>query len=119
MHMPPATLIGDHPAMVALRALITRESVQLLGLRPGLAVLALCKATAVDIARDIPPTPGRICLPGSVTRSTRAGSGGEVSLRLGSGVQLVGFAAPRHGLRIGQPGMASVDESAVVIATTG
>ena len=103
----------------AVHARITRESVQLLGLQPGLEVLALCKATAVEIARDIPPVPGRNCLQGKVTRSPRAGNGGEVSLRLGSGVQLVGFAAAGHGLRSGQPCMASVDESGVVIATSG
>lgn len=103
----------------AVHARITRESVQLLGLQPGLHVLALCKATAVEIARDIAPVPGRNCLQGSVTRSPRAGNGGEVSLRLGSSVQLVGFAAPGHGLRSGQPAMASVDESGVVIATAG
>ena len=98
---------------------ITRESVQLLGLRPGLDILALCKATAVEMARDIAPVPGRNSLQGNVTHSPRAGNGGEVSLRLGSGVQLIGFAAPGHGLRNGQPGMASVDESGVVIATLG
>jgi molybdate transport system regulatory protein len=93
--------------------------VQLLGLQPGQAVLALCKATAVEMASDIPPVPGCNVLQGSVTRSTRAGSGGEASLRVGSGVHLVGFAAPGHGLRVGQPGMSSVDESGVVIATPG
>jgi molybdate transport system regulatory protein len=103
----------------AVHARITRESVQLLGLQPGLEVLALCKATAVEIARDIAPVPGRNCLQGNVTRSPRSGNGGEVSLRLGSGVQLVGFAAAGRGLRSGQPAMASVDESGVVIATPG
>jgi len=102
-----------------VHARITRESVQLLGLAPGLAVLALCKATAVQVAREIAPAPARNRLTGTVTRSSRAASGGEVGLRLGSGVQLVGFAAAGHRLRTGQPAMASVDESGVVIAAAG
>ena len=100
-----------------IHARITRESVQLLGLTPGLAVLALCKATAVEIARHIEPAPTRNLLHGSVTRASRAATGGEVVLRLGSGVQLVGFATAGHGLRSRAPCMASVDESGVVIAT--
>ncbi len=103
----------------AVHARITRESVQLLGLKPGLAVLALCKATAVEVAHHIAPSPTRNLLQGTVTRSSRAAAGGEVVLRLGSGVQLVGFAAAGHALRSRQPCMASVDESGVVIATAG
>lgn len=103
----------------ALHARITRESVQLLGLQTGLQVLALCKATAVTVAQDIVPAPARNRLQGQVTRSSRAAGGGEISMRLGGGVQLVGFAAAGHGLRIGQACAASVEESGVVIATAG
>ena len=109
-------LLGDGETVYSR---ITRESVQLLGLRPGLAVLALCKATAVQVAKTIAPSPARNLLHGAVTRSSRAAAGGEVALRLGSGVQLVGFAAAGHALRLRQPCMASVDESGVVIASTG
>jgi molybdate transport system regulatory protein len=100
----------------ALHARITRESVQLLGLQSGLDVLALCKATAVQVAQHIAPSPTRNVLAGTVTRASRAAGGGEVGLRLGSGVQLVGFAAAGHGLKAGQAAMAAVDESGVVIA---
>jgi molybdate transport system regulatory protein len=103
----------------ALHARITRESVQLLGLQTGLQVLALCKATAVTVAQDIVPAPARNRLQGLVTRSSRAAGGGEITMRLGGGVQLVGFAAAGHGLRTGQACMASVEESGVVIATAG
>ena len=97
---------------------ITRESVQLLGLRRGLPVLALCKATAVQVARHIAPAPGRNVLSGAVTRASRAAAGGEISLRLSSGVQLVGFAPAGHGLKSGQAAMASVDEAGVVVAAS-
>ncbi|MCZ8250928.1 MAG: TOBE domain-containing protein [Hylemonella sp.] len=100
----------------AVHARITRESVQLLGLSPGLPVLALCKATALQVAARLAPTPSRNVLAGTVSRASRAASGGEVGLRLPGGVQLVGFAAAGHGLRAGQPAMAAVDEAGVVIA---
>lgn len=108
-------LADDH----AVHARITRESVQLLGLRPGLPVLALCKATALQIAQRIAPSPTRNLLSGTVTRSSRAAGGGEVGLRLAGGVQLVGFAAAGHGLRTGDAAMAAVDEAGVVIAAAG
>lgn len=95
---------------------ITRESVQLLGLKTGLPVLALCKATAVQVAARMTPSPTRNVLAGTVTRASRAAAGGEVNLRLDSGVQLVGFAAAGHGLKAGQAARAAVDESGVVIA---
>lgn len=103
----------------ALHSRITRESVQLLGLRTGLPVLALCKATAVQVARRIAPSPTRNVVSGTVTRASRAAGGGEVGLRLASGVQLVGFAAAGHGLKAGQPAMAAVDEAGLVIAAAG
>ena len=103
----------------SIHARITRESVQLLGLQPGLPVLALCKATALQIAARIAPSPTRNLLTGTVTRSSRAAGGGEVGLRLAGGVQLVGFAAAGHGLRAGDTAMAAVDEASVVIAAAG
>lgn len=107
-------LLGDGGAV---HARITRESVQLLGLQPGLPVLALCKATAVRVARRITPGPERNLLTGTVSRASRAAAGGEVGLRLTSGVALTGFAAAGHGLKAGEAAMAAVDEAGVVIAT--
>lgn len=105
------------PEGATLMSRITRESAQLLGLQPGLKVLALCKATAVHIARDIAASPASNRLTGQVTRASRAQGGGEVSLRIAGGIQLVGFAATGHGLRTGQTAKAAVDEAGVVIAT--
>jgi molybdate transport system regulatory protein len=99
-----------------LAARITRESAQLLGLRAGQPVLALCKATAVEVAAQATPAAGRNLLHGTVTRASRAAAGGEVALALAGGLQLVGFAGPASGLKPHGAAVASVDESAVVIA---
>lgn len=99
----------------ALHARITRESVQLLGLAPGMEVLALCKATAVRIAQHIDSAEPANVLTGEIVRASRSAAGGEATLRLGSGVQLVGFGTGGAALRTGRMGMASVDESSVVV----
>ena len=99
----------------ALHARITRESVQLLGLEPGLEVLALCKATAVRVAEHIEASATDNVLAGEIVRASRSAGGGEVSLRLASGVQLVGFAAAGAGLAARRRAMASIDEASVVI----
>lgn len=99
-----------------LQARITRESAQLLGLAPGLDVLAMIKATAVDM-RAAPPEAGAgNCLPGEVQRASRARAGGEVALRLPGGAHLVGFAGPASGLRLRAQGWACFADSAVVLA---
>jgi len=100
-----------------LRARITRESAQLLALRPGLAVLALFKATAVNIASVETTQHTGNQLEGTVTRATRT-AGGEVAMELKCGLQLVGFASggspKKHGAVY-----ACIEESAVVIALRG
>lgn len=98
---------------------ITKESAELLGLHPGQAVLALCKATAVTVSPAGAMDKGRNLLPGRVKRASRSAAGGEVALELGSGMQLVGFAGPGSGLRVGSPALAHMEESAVVIALVG
>lgn len=107
------------PGGQALQARITRESAQLLQLAPGLPVLALCKATAVDIAATLAAGEGRNLLAGTVARASRAAGGGEVALTLPGPLSLVGFSRGLAGLRQGQAAMAAVDEAAVVIATAG
>lgn len=102
-----------------IAARITQESVQLLGLGPGMQALALCKATAVQVARasaDAAPHAAANRLEGSVTRVARGDSGDEITLALAPGLQLVGFAGPVSGLRVRQRVTASVDESSVVVA---
>jgi len=97
---------------------ITRESAQLLGLRKGLDVLALCKATAVAVADEgggNAEDAGSNTLRGMVTRAPRAGAAGEVALALDGGLRLVGFSAA-GGLRKGDVAIALVEPSAVVVA---
>lgn len=98
---------------------ITRESAQLLQLASGQQVLALCKATAVQVARDIEPGPAGNVLVGTVSRVSRAAGGGEITLRIGDDISLVGFATAGHGLKAGHPAMAAIEESAVVVAVSG
>jgi molybdate transport system regulatory protein len=107
------------PGQQRLWARITRESAQLLGLAPGRNLLALCKATAVAVAAELPAGTGRNLLPGLVQRASRAAGGGEVALQLPGGLHLVGFAQAGHGLKAGQPAQAGLDEAAVVLAISG
>lgn len=109
----------DLGAGATLVSRITRESVQLLGLAPGLQVLALCKATAVPIAAGFAAREGTTVLHGTVTRMGSAARGGEVSMQLDAGPHLVGFAAAGNGLRRGVRCAAQVEESAVVVGLLG
>ena len=102
-------------------ARITRESAELLGLRPGVAVQALCKATAVrvDAAGQSPEAHGDNRWPGRATRVSRGALGDQVAAQLAAGVQMVGFAAPGSGLRAGSRVVFAADESAIVLADAG
>lgn len=102
----------------SLSSRITRESAQLLGLRHGLPVWALCKATAVDVTGAAPTdnlTDSNV-LRGTVSRAPAGQRAGEVSVQLGPDLHLMGFAAAGHGLRKGASAFARVESSAVVIA---
>ena len=101
-----------------LSARITRESTELLGLAAGLAVLALCKATAVSVVTHVDLADGRNALPGKVNRTSRSVKGGQVVLTLDSGLQLVGFTSAGQVLKVGQTAIALIDASAVVVAVT-
>jgi len=98
---------------------ITKASAELLGLKKGLAVLALCKATAVMVNAADPtqaPAAGRQHLGGLAVRISRGAAGDEVSLQLDAGLQLVGFAASASGIKPRARVTALIDEAAVVIA---
>lgn len=99
-----------------IRAALTKESAQLLGLREEMNVLALCKATAVRISAENSSTRKDNEITGTVLRSERDDRGGECTLQLPSGLTIVGFAPPKHGLRIGMRAVASLAPEAVVIA---
>lgn len=111
---------------------ITRESAELLGLQPGLAVLALCKATALRISADSANRPGAAKAPhvvntppsgeaanlisGKVVRLSRGDVRDEVVMTLLGDLQLVGFAARPNRLRAGSRVTACLEENAVVLA---
>ena len=107
------------PDGAALASRITRESAELLALTPGLAVIALCKATAVRIGTSFATEEGRNQFSGRVTRASRASGSAEVTLELNAGLNLVGFADAASGLKRGSAAVAEVDESAVVISVPG
>lgn len=104
-----------------IAARVTQESVELLGLAPHMPVIALCKATSVQVARAGAGLAAQSVgaanhLEGSVTRISRGANGDEVTLAIAPGLQLVGFAAADSGLRTRQRVQATVDESSVVVA---
>ena len=104
------------PDASSIYARITRESAQLLQLKRGLHLLALCKATAVRIAPQIGPAESRNLVVGTVGRATRSMHGGEVAMQLAGGLTLVGFCEQNTRLKVGDSAMASIDESGVVVA---
>ncbi|MDB5732254.1 MAG: transcriptional regulator, LysR family-like protein, partial [Variovorax sp.] len=104
---------------VELVARVTRESAELLGLCPGLRALVLCKATAVKVAATgvVGRRAGaRNRLEGTVARIARSESGDEVSLQLAPAVRLVGFAPPGMMGRLGSAAVATIAETALVVA---
>ena len=111
-----ATLRLAGGALLAAR--ITRESAELLDLRPGLPVLALCKATAVSVVAHADLADDRNALTGQVNRTSRLAKGGQVVLTLDSGLQLVGFTSAGPVLKVGQAAVALIDASALVVAVT-
>lgn len=102
---------------MALVSRITRTSAELLALKPGLPVIALCKAMAVRVDRVCHDgTAGVNCLQGKVSRLARGDGEDEVFLELASGLQLVGFAPSALQMAKGEPVWAMIDESAVALA---
>lgn len=96
---------------------ITHESAELLGLQPGLAVVVLCKATAVRMFSGVAPAcENATLLAGRVARLSRGTWRDEVVMGLPGGLQLVGFTDKTHRMRAGSKVTACIDDNAVVIA---
>jgi molybdate transport system regulatory protein len=119
---PMVRVILALPQAAQLIASITRESAELLGLQPGLALLALCKATAVRVVRvtdQVQHAPDRSTanqVVGKVARLSRGSQRDEVVMTLPGGLQLVGFADQPNRLRVGSKVRAQIEENAVVLA---
>lgn len=114
---PVVRVVLALPGGDELISLVTRESIELLSLKPGLPVLALCKATAVRVESGdaaVPESGNQ--LEGRVLRAARGTLNDELVLTLTSGQQLVGFAARPNRLRGGSKARAHIEESAVVLA---
>lgn len=101
-----------------LSARITRESLELLDLKIGMPVLALCKATAVTIAPTIVAIGEINILKGTLAKRLGSKQDGQVSMAIGQGLHLAGFAQPGCELKLRQPAMAAIAESALVIGLT-
>lgn len=123
----PAVLVRLRmPGQALLTSSLTRESVDLLGLCAGLAVLVLCKATAVEVV----PRRGRRKgvldadtddaalseLEGTVERVSIGQGRDEVVLALAGGGHWVGFAAHPSPLQPGHLARACMPSSSLVIA---
>lgn len=121
VHLRGAGELAASADGLAVYSRITRESAELLGLRPGVPVQALCKATAVRVlpAAVAPAAPGANHWPARATRVSRGELGDEVSAQLDAGVQMVGFAAPQSRLRVRSRVVMAADESAIVLAFEG
>lgn len=104
------------PGGASLCSRVTRESAQLLSIAPGARLLALCKATAVEIRAEADPSDTRNRLAGVVERAPRGGRAGEAALRLPGGIGLVGFAGAGPLPRKGRLAVACLEDSSVVLA---
>jgi molybdate transport system regulatory protein len=108
------SLPGGH----TLVSKITTESAEILDLKTGLPALALCKATAVQVypSAKVKSRDGVNLLQGEVAAVSASVEGGEATVQLPLGLQLIGFTAADQRLKVGQPVTAAIDESAVVMA---
>jgi molybdate transport system regulatory protein len=97
-----------------LHARITSVSAQLLGLKTGLEVLAMCKATAMQVLPETTLGTAGNAVMGTVRRASRSADS-EVTVQLANDIQLVGFAASGFKPKSGQTALAVFDESSLVI----
>lgn len=115
------------PGGAGLTASLTRESADLLGLVPGLEVLALCKATAVNVVAapraaptaEVDTAAQRCSLRGRVERVARGADRDEVVLALDGGGHWVGFAPHPFTARVGACALASMSYAALVVGLPG
>ena len=106
-------------AEVTVQARITAESAQLLGLHTGMQLLAMCKATAVEVKAATAAQAQGNSWQGKIARITPGALGDEVAVQLSPGMQWVGFAPAHTGWRVGRKVQVHVPEAAVVLALDG
>ena len=127
---PMATVTLQTPGGALLQSSVTWESADLLGLAPGLAVLVLCKATAVRVL-DVTTEPANVpmaadqALPsdcqlmGRVERISPGKDRDEVVLALEGGGHWVGFATHPFAAVAGQNAVARMGMAALVVGLAG
>jgi len=101
-----------------LIARITRTSAELMALKPGLPVLALCKAAAVKIERKSSLTDvGSVnTLKGAIHHVSKGDEEDELSMVIESGLQLIGFAPSTSQIKEEEEVFAFIDETTIVVA---
>ncbi len=123
---PMVQVLLQTPGGAQLVSSVTAESADLLALVPGLAVLVMCKATAVSVVFGSPeewePAPSgeaNCVLTGVVQRLASGIARDEVVLALAGGGSWVGFAAHPFAGQIGSTACARMAASALVIGLAG
>lgn len=106
------------PGGTQLVSSVTQESADLLGLTPGLAVLALCKATAVEVSLTASHAVSG-ALTGRIERCSPGARQDEVVLALDGGGHWVGFARHPFKGRVGDAAVAVLPPAALVIGLAG
>lgn len=106
------------PGGAQLVSSVTQESADLLGLAPGLAVLALCKATAVEVSLTA-SSAGSGALSGRIERCSPGARQDEVVLALDGGGHWVGFARHPFTGQVGDAAVAALMPAALVIGLAG
>ncbi|MDZ4103541.1 MAG: TOBE domain-containing protein [Hydrogenophaga sp.] len=106
------------PGGAKLVSSVTQESADLLGLRAGLPVLALCKATAVDVSLASSKTVAG-ALEGRIERCAPGARLDEVVLALTGGGHWVGFAKHPFKGQVGDAAVAVLSPAALVIGLAG
>jgi molybdate transport system regulatory protein len=117
-----AEVILDIGGGAQIVAVITRQSVDALGLAPGRPAIALIKSSFVILAKggETVRTSARNCLPGTVTRVERGAVNDEVTLDVGGGKTLTATitheSAEALELAVGEPATALIKASHVILA---
>ncbi|MEC5384242.1 TOBE domain-containing protein [Uliginosibacterium sp. H3] len=107
-----------------LVAVVTRESVETLGLAIGTEVFALTKASAVALVpRETPPSEQTNLLSGVVTRVHEGEVNSEVVIDLGDGKSLVAVTTralvSALDVRVGEPAWATFKASNIILSVIG
>ncbi len=126
----PVCALGDGPAGIEVRirldegselsSIVTRTSVESLGLRIGTQVMALCKAASVKI-HAAPPSRARgmNALAGKVARIAKGDTHAEVNLGLAGGRTITALASFERlrelELKVGSACCATVDPASVIL----